>query len=113
MRSPAFWRSLSETLVLPHYGALSQRPALTAALNWYRAIDLEASLELPPVSVPTTFVWSTADVAIGRAAAERCAAYVKADYRFVELDGISHWIPDEAPVELARAITDRVRSVSA
>ena len=32
-------------------------------------------------------------------------------YRFVELSGVSHWIPDQAPVELARAVVDRVRSV--
>lgn len=102
---------LPETLILPHYGALSQRPALTAALNWYRAIDVKASLELPTVTVPTTFVWSTEDIAISRAAAERCGAYASGDYRFVELDGISHWIPDQAPVELARAVVERVRSV--
>jgi pimeloyl-ACP methyl ester carboxylesterase len=102
---------LPEISILPHYGALSQRPALTAALNWYRAIDVKAALELPAVGVPTTFVWSTADIAIGRAAAERCAAYVHGDYRFLELEGISHWIPDQAPVDLARAVADRVRSV--
>jgi pimeloyl-ACP methyl ester carboxylesterase len=102
---------LPESLILPHYGALSQRAALTAALNWYRVIDVKASLELPTVTVPTTFVWSTEDIAIGRAAAERCGAYVSGDYRFVELDGISHWIPDQAPAELARAVADRVRSV--
>jgi pimeloyl-ACP methyl ester carboxylesterase len=102
---------LPEALILPHYGALSQRPALTAALNWYRAIDVKASVELPTVSVPTTFVWSTEDVAISRAAAERCGAYVSGDYRFVELGGVSHWIPDQAPAELARAVLDRVRSV--
>jgi pimeloyl-ACP methyl ester carboxylesterase len=102
---------LPESLILPHYGALSQRPALTAALNWYRALDLEASLELPDVSTPTTFVWSTEDPAISRTAAERCGNYVSGDYRFVRLPGISHWIPDQAPQELARAVVARVRSV--
>jgi pimeloyl-ACP methyl ester carboxylesterase len=102
---------LPESLILPHYGALSQRPALTAALNWYRAMDVKTSLELPAVAVPTTFVWSTEDIAIGRAAAELCGSYVSGDFRFVELEGVSHWIPDQAPVELARAVIERVRSV--
>ena len=103
---------LPEALILPHYGALSQRPALTAALNWYRAIDVKASVELANVAVPTTFVWSTEDIAISRAAAERCGRYVDRDYRFVELSGVSHWIPDQAPEQLARAVADRARSAA-
>lgn len=101
---------LPESLILPHYGALSQRPALTAALNWYRAMDLGTSLNLPDVSTPTTFVWSTEDRAISRAVAQRCAAYVSGEFRFVQLAGISHWIPDQAPEDLARAVVGRVRS---
>ncbi|MEY9935601.1 pimeloyl-ACP methyl ester carboxylesterase [Catenulispora sp. GP43] len=102
---------LPESAILPHYAALGQRPALTAALNWYRAINVKQSAALPNVRIPTTFVWSTEDVAIGRAVAENCAQCVEGPYRFVELNGISHWIPDQAPVELARAVVERVRSV--
>ncbi|MEY9886713.1 pimeloyl-ACP methyl ester carboxylesterase [Catenulispora sp. MAP5-51] len=102
---------LPESAILPHYAVLGQRPALTAALNWYRAINVKQSAALPNVRIPTTFVWSTEDVAIGRAVAENCAQCVEGPYRFVELNGISHWIPDQAPVELARAVADRVRSV--
>ncbi|MEJ7636058.1 alpha/beta hydrolase [Aeromicrobium sp.] len=85
---------------------LSEPGALTAALSWYRAMtsDLDS---LPPVTVPTTFVWSDEDQAIGRAGAERCGDYVDADYRFVELAGISHWIPEQAPTSLAEAVLDR------
>jgi pimeloyl-ACP methyl ester carboxylesterase len=61
-----------------------------------------------PVSVPTTFVWSDRDSAIGRTAAEACATHVTDDYRFVELTGVTHWIPDEAPAPLAEAILARV-----
>ena len=42
--------------------------------------------------------------------AEGCAAYVTGDYRFVELPGISHWVPEQAPDQLATAILDRVAS---
>jgi len=102
---------LPESAVLPHYAVLGQRPTLTAALNWYRAIDVKQSATLANVEIPTTFVWSTEDIAIGRAVAEGCARNVSGPYRFLELDGISHWIPDQAPVELARAVVERVRSV--
>jgi pimeloyl-ACP methyl ester carboxylesterase len=62
------------------------------------------------VQVPTTYVWSDGDVAIGRTAAEACANYVTGDYRYVELPGVTHWIPEQAPEELASAILDRIAS---
>jgi pimeloyl-ACP methyl ester carboxylesterase len=87
---------------------LSAPGALTAALNWYRAMSPE-----PPVDVverPTTYVWSDADAAIGRTAAEACDRFVSGDFRFVELPGISHWVPEHAPEQLATAILDRIAS---
>jgi pimeloyl-ACP methyl ester carboxylesterase len=44
--------------------------ALTAALNWYRAANILEPVEVGKVTVPTTFVWSDQDVAVGRTAAE-------------------------------------------
>lgn len=86
---------------------LSEPDALTAALGWYRAMRPDLG-SLPTVTTPTTYVWSDQDQAIGRAAAEACGQHVDADYRFVELAGVSHWIPEEAPEALAAAILDRV-----
>jgi len=91
-----------------YVAVLSAPGALTAALNWYRAMS--SSERVDPVSVPTTYVWSDGDVAIGRTAAEACANYVTDDYRFVELPGITHWIPEQAPDKLAAAILDRITS---
>jgi pimeloyl-ACP methyl ester carboxylesterase len=68
-----------------------------------------ALADTPSVSVPTTFVWSDGDLAIGRASAEACAKYVTGAFEFVELADISHWIPEEAPDALAAAILKRVR----
>ncbi|MDM4720273.1 alpha/beta fold hydrolase [Micromonospora sp. WMMA1363] len=82
--------------------------ALTGALNWYRAMSRSDLAAVGPVSVPTTYVWSDRDVAIGRTAAEACAAQVAGDYRFVELTGVSHWIPDQAPAPLTEAILARI-----
>ena len=80
--------------------------ALIAALNWYRAMSRDDVAG--PVTVPTTFVWSDGDVAIGRTAAESCAAHVTGDYRFVALKDVTHWIPDEAPSEVAQAVLARI-----
>jgi pimeloyl-ACP methyl ester carboxylesterase len=91
-----------------YVAVLSAPGALTAALNWYRAMSSDTRVD--PVEVPTTYVWSDGDAAIGRTAAEACANYVTGDYRFVELPGITHWIPEQAPEQLARAILDRIAS---
>lgn len=88
---------------------LSQPDALTAALNWYRAMSRDLD-ETPPVRVPTTYVWSTGDPALGSAGAERCAEFVDAEYEFVVLDDVSHWIPEEVPEASAEIIRRRVRS---
>src|SRR3954464_2779740 len=91
-----------------YVAVLSAPGALTAALNWYRAMGAGAAVD--PVEVPTTFVWSDGDVAIGRTAAEGCGAHVGGDFRFVALPGVSHWIPEQAPERLATAILDRIAS---
>lgn len=87
---------------------LREPGALTAQLNWYRALDARAMRALQPVAVPTTYVWSDGDMAIGRMAAQRCADFVIGDYRLVALHGVSHWVPDEAPEPLAAAVLARV-----
>jgi pimeloyl-ACP methyl ester carboxylesterase len=99
---------IPEDAVEEYVAVLSAPGALTAALNWYRAMD--SGTRVDPVGVPTTYVWSDGDVAIGRTAAEGCAHFVTGDYRFVELPGITHWIPEQAPRELAAVILDRIAS---
>lgn len=86
---------------------LAEPGAMTAALNWYRAMRRDFR-DLPSVKVPTTYVWGTADVAVGRAGAERCGDFAEADYEFVVLDDVSHWVPEEEPAVLAETIRARV-----
>jgi hypothetical protein len=40
------------------------------------------------------------------------ADHVAAPYRLVILEGVSHWIPDEVPQQLATLIEQRVASAS-
>jgi len=86
----------------------AQDGVLTAALNWYRAMSIEDTAGVGRVTVPTSYVWGAADIAFRRAAAQRSRAFVDADYRFVPLDGVTHWVPDQAPDELAAEIVRRV-----
>ena len=95
---------LSEALAAPHLAAMSDPATLTAALRWYQAAKFGEGAGVPVVEVPVVYVWSTGDGAISRAAAEACVEHVAGPYRFVELEGVSHWIPDEAPDALAAAL---------
>jgi pimeloyl-ACP methyl ester carboxylesterase len=108
MLGPVEITGVPEEAVEEYVAVLSAPGALTAALNWYRAMS--SATRVDPVEVPTTYVWSDGDVAIGRTAAEACTDHVSGDYRFVELPGITHWIPEQAPEALATAILDRIAS---
>jgi pimeloyl-ACP methyl ester carboxylesterase len=83
--------------------------ALTTAINWYRALPLTDPRAVGgKVTVPSTLVWSDGDLFIGRWAVDRTETVVDAPYRLVVLPGVSHWIPTQAPDELADAILGRV-----
>lgn len=98
---------MSESAVADYVEPLRAPGALTAVLSWYRAISRQDAA-LGPVRVPTTFVWSDEDAAVGRTAAEACGQYVSGPYRFVELNGVSHWVPEQAPEALADAVLAQV-----
>lgn len=101
---------MSEADVERYHRDVVGHGALTGGLNWYRAVPFtRPSWSRVRVTVPTTYVWSDRDVALGRWGAEHTADWVGADYAFVELEGVSHWIPTEAPDALAAAILARVR----
>lgn len=82
--------------------------AMTGALDWYRAMDRSDLFELTPVEVPTLYVWSTGDTALGRTAAEATAECVGAAYRFAVLDDVSHWIPEMAAARLNELLLDHL-----
>ena len=60
------------------------------------------------VTVPTTMVWSTRDIAITREGVDGTERWVSAPYELVVLEGVSHWIPTQAPEELAAAVLARI-----
>jgi pimeloyl-ACP methyl ester carboxylesterase len=95
-----------------HAGVLLQPGAMTAALNWYRAMEPGLVGDVPDITTPTLFVWSTNDIALGREGAEATAQYVSGPYRFEVLEGVSHWIPEEAPDQLSKLLLEHLRSAS-
>jgi pimeloyl-ACP methyl ester carboxylesterase len=101
---------LDPTMADEYVAVLTEPGAMTAALNWYRAMRASDVDGLPPIVVPTLYVWSTGDPALGRVAAEATAEYVAGSYRFEVLDGVSHWVPEQAPDELGRLLLDHLAS---
>jgi pimeloyl-ACP methyl ester carboxylesterase len=87
---------------------LADPAALTAALNWYRAIPLRQGVATSAATVPALFVWSDRDAALTRDAAERAQRHLEGPFRYAELCGVSHWIPDEAPGALSELLLEHV-----
>ncbi|WP_425528701.1 alpha/beta fold hydrolase [Rhodococcus maanshanensis] len=106
-RLRAVYGDLDPDQVSEYVRAFTEPGALTAALSWYRAMRSDFG-GIPSVRVPATYVWGSEDEALGRAGAQRCGEFVDAPYRFVELDGVGHWIPEQAPDALAEAVLARI-----
>ena len=77
-----------------HLAVLREPGALVAAVDWYRAMSGRTSAATPPSAVPTLYVWSDDDPALGPAAAHATADLVTGPYRFEVLHGVGHWIPE-------------------
>jgi pimeloyl-ACP methyl ester carboxylesterase len=98
---------------LDRYIADLDRPgALTAALNYYRANIPPESIAgvpgpaLPPVTCPVLGVWSDGDVGCGEAQMLASERQVTGPWRYHRITGAGHWIPLDAPDELAALLVD-------
>lgn len=81
----------------------SQPGALTAMLNYYRAL-LRARKEIaargmPTIDVPTLMIWGEEDVALTLESTYGTGEYVS-DFRIRYLPRVSHWVQQEAPVQV-------------
>ncbi|SFT79431.1 Pimeloyl-ACP methyl ester carboxylesterase [Geodermatophilus amargosae] len=94
-----------------HYVARMREPgALSSALAWYRALPFGARDRVGTVTVPTLHVWSTGDVALGRAATEATRDHVSGPYRLEVLEGVPHWIPEVAAERTAELVVAHTRT---
>ena len=96
------YSSLDPAEAQQYVDLLGTPEAIGAALNWYRANEGFEHLEEPltPIAMPTLFIWSTGDMALGREGAELTVNFVEGPYRFEILEGVSHWVPEEAAHEV-------------
>jgi pimeloyl-ACP methyl ester carboxylesterase len=95
------------------YAARARDPAgLRGPLNWYRAMPFSVREPAGPVRVPTVFAWGNRDQFVSSAAAGLCGRYVTGPYRLAELDGATHWLPEQAPDQVAALLTEHFAAAS-
>lgn len=93
--------------------AILEPGALTAAISWYRALRPHSSLGVGRITVPTLFVWSSGDVALGPVGARATGGQIDAPYRFEVLEHTSHWIPETRVDELTALLLDHLHEHTA
>lgn len=99
---------MSREMLDTYYAEIVDDGALRGGLGWYRSLPISLKGDyFRRVTVPTTLLWSTNDVALGRKQAELTRDFVTGPYELIEMDGASHWIPDQEPVQLAEVIKAR------
>lgn len=106
----AYQGKLSQAQVTSNVSRLASVGALTAALNWYRALDLQ--LRTGTVRVPSLYIWGDQDVALGETAALATARYVKASYHFERLAGRSHWLLEDSLAEVSSLLLAHLQAHS-
>jgi pimeloyl-ACP methyl ester carboxylesterase len=88
--------------------ALGDATALNAAMAWYRANPLPPTGRYGVVTVPTLYAWGNEDFAFGADAAKGTQQYVNAPYRFVELNGVNHWVTETDTAKVTQLIIQQV-----
>jgi pimeloyl-ACP methyl ester carboxylesterase len=90
-----------------HLAVLGNRPAMQAALAWYRARGAIRS-PLGLIQVPTLYIWGDADDTVGRTAAEGTIDFVAAPYRFEVLSGGGHFVADQMPDRVSKLMLEHI-----
>ena len=92
--------------------AYGQAGAFAASIAWYRAgagsvaASLAEQVPAPDrrIAVPTTVLWPSHDPLFPREWSDRVGDFYAA-FGIIPLDGVGHFVPVEAPAELAAAIS--------
>ncbi len=85
---------------------LMRTDAATGILNWYRAVPFGAAVSARHITVPTLYVYGERDIALGRAAADLTARWIRGPYRYDVLPDAGHWLIDDAPDHVIAALLD-------
>ena len=107
------YNTMSELQRTEYLEVFSEPGALTAALNWYRAMNsAPRALQFKSlmVSTPTLFIWGNKDEAVGRVAIDAMAQYMQGPYTNIELDA-GHWLMEDQPERIVTEILQHLARV--
>jgi epoxide hydrolase 4 len=87
----------------------AQPGALTAMLNWYRALPLKPNMKDAAVRPPTLVVWGSRDRFLEKGLAESSLALCEnGSIRWIE--SATHWVQHEEPEAVNAALVDFMKS---
>ena len=98
---------------LEHYReAWSQPGAVTAMINWYRALLRRKPERLPDqrVHVPTLVIWGKQDVALSHEMAQPSVDLCD-DGRLVMIDSATHWVQHDEPERVNQLLLEFINPV--
>jgi pimeloyl-ACP methyl ester carboxylesterase len=86
------------------------RTGFTGPLNWYRCFDRNWELTAAPraatIDAPALFIGGTADATLAYTPRHRAREVATGQYREVMLQGAGHWLTEERPHDVTRALLD-------
>jgi epoxide hydrolase 4 len=100
--------TFTEDDIRRYKAALARPGALTAAVNYYRAAFLRLGRlrrQVRPIAVPALLIWGERDPYLGPRLIEGLEPWVP-NLRLVRLRDASHWVQNDAPVEVNRLILE-------
>ena len=95
--------TFSEQDIAPYEHAWSQPGALTAMLNWYRALPFKPDMNDPGISPPTLVIWGARDRFLEKGLAEASLALCRSG-DVVWIDDATHWVQHEEPERVNAAL---------
>lgn len=89
---------------------------MRGCLDWYRAgvVAKEKGIpggldpDFPAIEIPTLYIWSDNDPAIGASGAYATEDHVTGPYRFVVFEGVDHWIQEREPERFSRELLEHL-----
>lgn len=110
----AFYTGLPESHIEDYMRVLTQPGALKAGLDWYRANLSEENTEtLGLITPPTLYIWSTGDTALCEDGAYMTGDYVSGPYRFEVIEGVDHWVPENAADRVSEVLLEHLGTYGA
>lgn len=102
------WKGFDQKEIDTYLELFSQKGALTAVVDWYRAIVLcKDTIVYGKIDVPTEFIWGMDDLAIAPGGVQKSHEYMGGYYSFHQLKQ-GHWLTEFDEPEVSAIIKTHI-----